>query len=302
MKNFDSSRTICVCFWVLCLLTLVFRYIGLLLLLKSKSAPLTPTESAVFFATELVYDEILCPGFVMHDNPVLLYVLFYDEHSRERACELYGMYTWLLVPLFLPTTPLFENEPLHVRRRFLSRRDRWKKREYIGFISWRIFQKVSQEQFDETLAVLADGIDEGPGVPRKHPDVAAFFIGWNGELFPYGKGEICINFTSTWNRVVGLLDHRLVGRPYKIWVSNYWVARPAELEVFANFLDRAIAAFVADGVALQPTTYGREVTDAMRRAGMPAYPLMPFLLERLAPTYYQFVSNAVLWECIPPVA
>jgi len=61
---------------------------------------------------------------------------------------------------------------------------------------------------------------------------------------------------------------------------------------YARVLRRAVAELTADGAALRPTTYPeRNATRATREAGMDAYPLMPFLLERLAPTYFQLVSG-----------
>jgi len=143
---------------------------------------------------------------------------------------------------------------------------------------------------------MRDGLDAGEGSPRHFPGAVAFWVGLDGKLLPYGFGEGHKNFTTTWDRVMPEVDDRLVGRAYRVWFCNYWAAQPHELFRFASVLDRAIEAYTKDGVALMPTNYFREPSAAMRRAGMAAYPLMPFVLERLAPSYFQLASNATIWE------
>jgi len=143
---------------------------------------------------------------------------------------------------------------------------------------------------------MRDGLDTGVGSPRLYPGAVAFWVALDGKLLPYGTGEAHINFTTTWDRVMPEVDSRLVGRAYRFWCCNYWAAQPDELFRFATVLDRAIEAFKNDGIALMPTNYFREPSAAMRQAGLAAYPLMPFVLERLAPSYFHLASNATIWD------
>lgn len=227
--------------------------------------------------------------------PVLVYVLCFDEASEAAARALAAAHAWA-TPMRLRTTTLFESEPLALRAEALAEADDWAARRYVGWLSWRAFEKFPGLRAPATArldALAAPTFDAATG-----PDVVPLLIAPVPMRYGDEWHAVHPSLRALWDETLVQHLHPALAHPFQSFLCSYYVARPAHLLRFAAFLRRAVLLLAADARTFADATYPRPVTEAMRAAGMAHYPHMPFLLERLAGAYFQRVEPGVRIEAV----
>jgi hypothetical protein len=211
----------------------------------------------------------------------LVYVLFFNAYSLAKAYERFGAHPWC-VPLYVPTSSLFENHAI-CQAPVLATRDNWAVRRCVGFISWRATEKLAD--IVHRIQTLLDGHDweARDAVPLCS--------------FPAQAGRFGDPFFCTHPGLEAVWERHIVPRfgdlPFASWRCSYWMATPAAVLEYAHFLrTELLPALWADNDCFKDAKYVRPVTPEMTQAGWPYYPLLPFFLERVVGKFFQHRTRA----------
>jgi hypothetical protein len=207
----------------------------------------------------------------------LVYVLFFSFYSLQKAYERFGAHAWC-VPTYVPTSSMFENYAI-CQAPVLSTQHNWAARRCIGFVSWR-----APEKYGEIISKIEAVVNHHDwsicdAVPLYSCLSQAGRFG--DPFFVYHP-----NFASVWERHV---TPKLGAASFASWRCNYWMATPAAVLEYANFLRKdLLPALCSDEDCFKDSTYGRPITPEMEQVGWRFYPLLPFLLERVVGKYFQW--------------
>ncbi len=211
----------------------------------------------------------------------LVYVLFFNAFSLQKTYERFGAHPWC-VPLYVPTSSLFENHAI-CQAPALATRDNWAGRRGVGFISWRATEKFGD--IAHRIQTLIDKHDWGAcdAVPLCVIPAHAGRLGDEHAIITPGLQMV-------WERHI---VPRLGDLPFATWRCNYWMATPAAALEYAHFLRTdLLPALWADNDCFKDAKYSRPVTPEMTQAGWPYYPLLPFFLERVVGKFFQHRARA----------
>lgn len=207
---------------------------------------------------------------------LIVYVLYYNDESRQRAEADFGGLPWCRL-LFLPTTRYFEGYAF--MELLAPLRAEWQDADFVGTLSHKARSKC---------AVPADLPDRLEGARRAGIEMVSLYDA--GGAAPVQTGcSFHPNFMNAWRpllRALGLAPAP-GDPPLPPVYCNYWVATPAVMDACVAMHREARAAIATNGYLdvlmdecagypVQPSQEYREAT------GKNYYVLCPFLLERLA--------------------
>ena len=213
---------------------------------------------------------------------VVVYVVCHDEESRQEAEAVWAAFPWATVTV-LPDTPATSKymEGAAFLTVLPERRHEWQDADYVGVLSWRALEKIRvppdfldslEEQHDANADVVAL-------LPATEPLLA-------GALNSHAR------FLEVWVLLMTKLGFSLVesvSSPPLAFLCNYWLARPAWMDVYLPFYARM--AHVLD------TDSDESLQDALcSNSGYPTS-LSPEQLERIYGTphmqYHPFIGERV---------
>lgn len=218
-----------------------------------------------------------------------MYVLTYDEQSRQRAEQEFGKHAWARVVTLRqgPHTKYMEGAA------FLdllpARREEWKDASFVGTLSWRASEKIHIPDTLEQVLQDVQGSDVVTLLPsterllqqavRSHPRFLECWLPLMARLGIEPAAAACPNTAC--------------------FFCNYWLATPA-------WMDRWLAWFAR---AVEVLETAPELQDALwDKAGYsnslpterlleiyntPYFPLVPFLTERLAPFFFSHAQAII---------
>lgn len=221
---------------------------------------------------------------------IRIYVLAYDEASETEALATFGARPWASV-VTIPSTPLLEG--VAYANVLGEREAEWSACAYVGTLSWRAGTKCPASL--EALDVYGAHLPDYDVVPL------------SSTLVPMLEGSEWYHpgFTHTWTQWLPLIDDSIapeaVAPPGMLWFPfNYWMARPAVMREYMAFHAKACAALDAppmQDLVWVDANYGGSMSSKRCEEvfGVPYYPMVPFLLERLPSWYFQWRGKSILW-------
>lgn len=205
-----------------------------------------------------------------------VYVLCPTQADYERACLEYTK-PWEK-PILLPQTYWLEG--IMYVSELMRRYDEWKDLDYVGCIAHTAHTK--QPNIHEIDRIMEEGKTRGNQIVafmgRRVVDLVM-----NGEMYHPG-------FRDAWREVWTCLgyDPDEMSLPCFAFFCNYWCATPDVMVTYCKLLAR-LETDLRDSPMLKDTLwrdarYGDAKLDRetlMQLFGVPYYPLLPFVVERM---------------------
>ena len=202
---------------------------------------------------------------------VIIWVSYHDEESEKIARNIFSKYIWAkFIELPNENNPLFESYPLY--NKLLDCHA-----EYIGYLSYKSYQKISIELVDKYTKDIKDY------------DFVALNCG--------GSDVLCNkchpNFNTIWKDIVTPLCP-ISG--HDIW-SNLWIMKRKCLSDYCNWFKNIYHKLLEHPLIFSNANWhGLELSKLIKLTGYPYYNHIPFICERLPHTFC--INNGYSTYCL----
>lgn len=209
----------------------------------------------------------------------IIYVLYYDDHSKAAAERIYGNFSWARV-IFTPTTKYLESG--FILDVLPSLEHEWGDKDYVGTISWKAHTKTNIEltHLDKAL--------------KNDIDLIYFIYGDSNFEGFFNEVDIYHPFFT---RIWGLIFKEYANPfPKNIvpFYCNYWLTKPSIMKSYIDF-----AKTVRDKIEnvndikelIHKNAMWTQPPDIYKLiTGKKFYMYHPFIMERL-PCFFAHLKN-----------
>lgn len=208
-------------------------------------------------------------------NKIKLYILCHTSERLTEAHTIYGQYQWAIPILMKYQDATFENA---FWQQLLEIKAEWIDCAMVGALSFRAHAKINLRNMD---SILRSGVWKD-----KH------YIHFVQRRYPAERDGHCHpHFLTIWNDMLRTLRLKTTNANH----YNYWMCRPAAMLAFIEwFHTECQPAILAHPLAFTDSKYkGNMTPDAlMKLCGVPHYPHVPFVLERLNKCFFdRYIAN-----------
>jgi hypothetical protein len=220
---------------------------------------------------------------------MIIYVLAPDTSSLEQAMERYT--DPIFKPIILPQTPYLES--YMYTDYLMEHHDEWKDHDWVGCIAHSAWKKQpSIHKIGEMMTEASNqSCDVCAFLYRGDPLVAT------AETWHPGFSEA---WKKLWNSDLSVtMDHHI-----RSFYCNYWATRPSKMEEYCRVV-RGLKTRIDNEPDLKDSlwkdsSYGSRGSEIAKISpekcislwGVPYYPLLPFVFERLPCFYFSVCSRS----------
>jgi len=188
---------------------------------------------------------------------IRIFVLCFDEHSKNEAAVHFGQYEWATI-LQIPTTMYMENWMFSTW--FPQNSSAWQNYDYVGTLSWKAWQKIRMP----SMLGLKNRLFV------KDPDVFAFMPNTNRDLPTLiaqanHHHPLFADIWVEWLQQLGYTATDATDPSVLAFYCNYWIAKPTWLQKYIEFYPRAQKALETHQPMQEKlwsdTTYEKSISD-----------------------------------------
>lgn len=207
---------------------------------------------------------------------ILIYILAYDNETVINAYKLFGHHKWAKI-IVLPPTILFESYMYD--KWLIENYDEWKDYDYVGTLSWRVYDKIILPDIDKLAFFLKDYNDY---------DIVPFYVINDQNLLDI------INMRQPNNNIILNLLFNKLGYPNNYiknkfihFYCNYWIAKTKIMKEYIDFFSKCKEIIDNDPeiqkYIWQYVEYDSGLDDKIIKKifGRPVFSSHPFIYERI---------------------
>ena len=198
----------------------------------------------------------------------LIYVLCYDDNTESIAKKIYKSYEWSRI-LRLPPSNIYL-ESIMYKGKMMELEDEWKDKKYVGTISWKFFKKSDLPLLNQII-MNAENYDF----------IKLIKSSKDGHWHDPQMEKITIEFSSR----LGIS----IPKNHMWFFCNYWCSTPSFMREYCKwFQSTVVPAVDLYPVLKEKCVYETGVLtpeECLVNIGVPYYPYLPFICERLISLY-----------------
>lgn len=202
---------------------------------------------------------------------IKIYILCHNENILEKSKNIYAKYNWAYPILLKYQDATFENT---FWKQLLEIEEDWINNDMIGTLSSSSYLKIDLDVVNNILLTINNETKYYHFKPDK------------SDLKILSKKEPHPNFNIIWKNII----NELKLNDCKEYYCNYWICKSIYIKDFINwYLNIALPVVKQHELIMTNSKYkyGRLDNKELEvLCGVPYYPILPFILERLIPCYF----------------
>jgi len=210
----------------------------------------------------------------MHLN-IRIYVLCHTQERFTQAQTIYKAYTWAIPILMKYQNVTFENA---FWKQLLEIKEEWQMCDMVGTLSYSAYKKINIAKMDR---ILHDRTQWSCGYYNFYDTNIPLSNEWHPNMLEI-VDDVCASISM---------------KKPSLAYCNYWMCTPSKMMQFIPWvLYTLIPAVMAHPLSMKDSTYPfrRNDTDLMNVCGVPYYPYVPFVIERLNKGFFMQSTVAVV--------
>jgi len=207
---------------------------------------------------------------------IKIYILCHDQTALESSNFKYSNYYWANPILMKYQDASFENA---FWKQLLEIKDEWINCEMVGTLSSKFDIKINPNLINHII------------YHRKYNTIFHSFITGISNVRTSKSILVHPNFLKIWNDIIKDLNLKDTVEIF----CNYWICNPQCMEKFLDwFLNKAYNLVLSHPLIMTNSNYHYKSLNEeqlTKLCGVPYYPHLPFILERLNPCF--FINNFI---------
>jgi hypothetical protein len=201
---------------------------------------------------------------------IKIYILCHNQSALEYAIAKYSHFYWAVPILMKYQDASFENA---FWKQLLEIKDEWINCEMVGTLSSKFDIKINPDLINQII------------YHRKYNTIFHYFMTGISNVEKSKSVLIHPNFIKIWSEIIKNLNLKDCIEVF----CNYWICKPECMENFLDwFLNKAYSLVLSHPLIMTDSNYQYSSLDKeqlMNLCGVPYYPHLPFILERLNPCF-----------------
>jgi glycosyltransferase involved in cell wall biosynthesis len=231
------------------------------MLVRKKTRTVVPSNDASGGSTSLAtYSEFSV-------SRVKIYILCHTQERLNQAPAIYSKYNWAVPRLMKYQDASFENA---FWKQLLEMHDDWKDCDMVGAFSFKLYKKIDLHKVDTIIKTRQWRLTQyyhfldthKPIIFSHHPNLK----------------KICTDIVKDFNVKLPTANY-----------CNYWICSPNLMVRFIQFYTEEMRPYIfSHPLAFTNAKYRGTLTpkECMKIAGVPYYPHIPFVLERMNKCFF----------------